>query len=72
MRTFSGTALRAQRVRSGLSVAELAARTGRSAWTLYDYEAGRAQPPIRVATALADALGLRLDQLLARAEMAAA
>jgi ribosome-binding protein aMBF1 (putative translation factor) len=65
VRSFSGQLLRAQRVRCGLSVADLAARTGRSPWAVYDYETGRAQPPIPVATVLADAVGVSLDVLLA-------
>jgi ribosome-binding protein aMBF1 (putative translation factor) len=65
VRTFCGPRLRAQRVRSGLTITELAARTGRSVWVLYDYETGRAQPPIPVADALADAVGVSLDVLLA-------
>jgi len=65
VRTFSGPRLRAQRVRSGLSAAQLAACIGRSAWAVYDYETGRATPPIPVADALADAVGVSLDALLA-------
>ena len=64
MRTFSGTQMRAQRRIAGLSVHDVAARIGRSYWTVYDYEHGEAVPPIPVADAIADALGLPLDRFL--------
>ncbi|MFJ2964246.1 helix-turn-helix domain-containing protein [Streptomyces collinus] len=64
-RSFSGPRLRAQRRRAGLSVNDLAARVGRSTWSIWVYERGEAQPPIVVADALADALGLPLERLLA-------
>lgn len=57
--------MRDQRKLAGVTVAQLAAHVGRSAWLIYDYERGRAQPPVCVADGLADALGVRLDVLLA-------
>ncbi|MEU5281129.1 helix-turn-helix transcriptional regulator [Streptomyces asoensis] len=71
MRTFSGSLLRAQRTRCGLSASQLAARVGKSPWAVYDWEQGRAQPPIPVADAVADALGVTLDALLADNQTAA-
>lgn len=64
-RSFSGPRLRDQRMLAGVTVAELASHIGRSTWCLYDYETGRSQPPVSVADSLADALGIRLDVLLA-------
>jgi hypothetical protein len=52
-RHFSGTQLRNQRRRAGLSVHDVAARVGRSCWSVYAYERGQAQPPLSVADALA-------------------
>lgn len=64
-RTFSGSRLRDQRRLAGLSVHDVASRVGRSCWSVYRYETGQAQPPIPVADALADVLGLPLDRFLA-------
>jgi predicted transcriptional regulator len=64
-RRFSGPRLRDQRRLADLSVHEVAARVGRSCWSVYRYETGAAQPPIPVADALADAVGLPLERLLA-------
>ncbi|WP_327319276.1 helix-turn-helix domain-containing protein [Streptomyces sp. NBC_01235] len=64
-RTFSGPRLRDQRRLAGLSVHDVAARIGRSCWSVYAYERGHAVPPIPVADAIADALGLPLDRFLA-------
>lgn len=63
-RTFSGTRLRAQRRRAGLSVHDVAAMVGRSCWSVYAYERGQAQPPIPVADALATAVGAPLERFL--------
>ncbi|MDV9168742.1 helix-turn-helix transcriptional regulator [Streptomyces sp. W16] len=71
-RAFNGPALRDQRRLAGLSVAQLATAVGRTPWTIWDYETGRTTPPVDVAAGLADALDLRLDQLLTRAELAVA
>jgi predicted transcriptional regulator len=71
-RAFNGAALRDQRRLAGLSVAHLAAVVGRTEWAVYNYETGRTTPPVDVAAGLADALDLRLEQLLRTAEMAVA
>ncbi|MDX2708087.1 helix-turn-helix transcriptional regulator [Streptomyces sp. PA03-6a] len=64
-RSFSGTRMRDQRLLAGVRIADLAARVGRSPRALYAYERGEMQPPVPVADGLADALGVRLDVLLA-------
>ncbi|MEU0069537.1 helix-turn-helix transcriptional regulator [Streptomyces sp. NPDC006332] len=64
-RHFSGLQLRAARRRAGLSVHQVAARVGRTCWSVYAYERGAAQPPIEVADALADVVGAPLTALLA-------
>lgn len=64
-RAFSGPRLRDQRLLAGVSVHQLAARVGRTCWSVYAYERGQAQPPLPVADAIADALGLPLDRFLA-------
>jgi predicted transcriptional regulator len=63
-RYFSGTRLRNQRRLAGLSVHDVAARVGRSCWSVYAYERGQAQPPLPVADALATAVGLPLERFL--------
>lgn len=63
-RSFSGHRLRLARKAAGLSVHDVAARVGRSCWSLYRYETGQVQPPISVADALADAVSRPLDSLL--------
>lgn len=70
--TFDGAALRDQRRLAGLTASQLAAAVGRSVWVVWDYETGRVTPPVDVAAGLADALNLRLDQLITNAEMAVA
>lgn len=65
MRSFSGPRLRAHRHRVGLTAGQVGSLVGRSEWTVYQYENGRAQPPLSVACALADLLGTPLERLLA-------
>lgn len=64
-RTFNGPRFRVQRRLAGLSVHDVAARVGRSCWSVYAYERGTAVPPIPVADALADSVGLPLERFLA-------
>lgn len=71
-RAFDGAALRDQRRLAGIPAATLAAAIGRSEWSVWSYETGRVIPPVDVAVGLADALRVRLDQLLAPAEKAVA
>lgn len=71
-RAFNGRALRDQRRLAGIPAAQLAAAVGRTEWAIWAYEAGRTTPPVDVAADLADALDVRLDQLLTQAEMAVA
>ncbi|MEV3846896.1 helix-turn-helix transcriptional regulator [Streptomyces microflavus] len=71
-RSFSGHRFRIARRQAGLSVHDVAARVGRTCWSLYAYERGTAQPPIPVADALADAVGQPLSAFLADDRKAAA
>lgn len=64
-RSFCGPRLRDERRLAGYTAAQLAARIGRTPSTILKYETGAAQPPVVIADALADALGVRLDGLLA-------
>jgi transcriptional regulator with XRE-family HTH domain len=63
-RTFNGPCFRDQRRLAGLSAEDVAARVGRSSWSVWRYERGTVVPPIPVADALADALALPLERLL--------
>jgi transcriptional regulator with XRE-family HTH domain len=63
-RTFNGPRFRDQRRLAGLTVEDIAARVGRSPFSVWGYERGSAVPPISVAASLADVLGLPLDRLL--------
>jgi transcriptional regulator with XRE-family HTH domain len=58
-----GTAFRQARERDGISVAELAARTGVDAQQIDGIEAGRLDPAFDVMCALADGFGVRLSAL---------
>ncbi|WP_406462314.1 helix-turn-helix domain-containing protein [Streptomyces sp. NBC_01622] len=72
-RAFNGAALRDQRRLAGLTAAQLATAVGRTEHTVWAYETGRVRPSVDVAAGLADALDLRLDQLLTHtAELAVA
>jgi len=64
VRQFSGPRLRAERHRVGLSAEQVGVLVQRSSWTVYQYENGRAHPPLPVALALADLLGTPLERLL--------
>ncbi|QSR28332.1 hypothetical protein CFH99_22165 [Nocardioides aromaticivorans] len=61
-----GQALRGLRWRASVSAARLAAEVGVPASTVYNWEAGRAQIPAERITALAEALGLSAEELVAR------
>jgi transcriptional regulator with XRE-family HTH domain len=52
------------REREGISVTELAARTGVDAQQINALEAGRFDPPFDVMIALADGIGVRLSTLI--------
>ncbi len=71
-RVFSGASLRDTRLLAGLSAAELAASVGRSPWAVLKYETGAVQPPILIADALAEALGVPLESLLVNDSLAVA
>lgn len=62
-----GALLRAQRLTSGLSLRELAARTKVSNAYLSELERGLHEPSLSVLRAIASALGIPLGPLLARA-----
>src|SRR4030095_5801093 len=55
--------IRSRRAALGLSQAELAKKAGVSLRQLARYEAGDQQPVLSAAVALADALGISMDQL---------
>jgi DNA-binding XRE family transcriptional regulator len=55
--------IRSRRAALGLSQAELAKKAGISLRQLARYEAGDQQPVLSAAVALADALGISMDQL---------
>jgi transcriptional regulator with XRE-family HTH domain len=59
-----GEAFRRAREREGLSVADLAARTGIDAQQINALEAGRLDPAFDVMCALADGIGIRLSALI--------
>ncbi|WP_248282659.1 MULTISPECIES: helix-turn-helix transcriptional regulator [unclassified Streptomyces] len=63
-RTFDGPRFRDQRRLAGLSAEDIATRIGCSPWSVWRYERGALVPPIPVADALADAIGLPLERLL--------
>jgi transcriptional regulator with XRE-family HTH domain len=62
-----GAFIRAQRLTAGLSLRDLAARTGVSNAYLSQVERGLHEPSITVLRSIADALELPLESLLARA-----
>jgi transcriptional regulator with XRE-family HTH domain len=63
---FSPHRLRGHRHGVGRTLAELAARVGRSPDALKFYETGRSEPPPRVLAALTKELGIELGDLVAR------
>lgn len=71
-RTFSGHRFRTARQAAGLSVHDVAARVGRTCWTIYEYERGTVRPSIEMADALSDAVGQTLTDFLADDSKAAA
>ena len=56
--------LKAIRKAKGISAEELSERTGLSRTQIWHYEAGRREPPVNALCALADALGVTLDELV--------
>lgn len=67
-RQFSGRRLREARKSAGISPEQLAISVGRSAYSIHEYELGRATPIVAVLAAIADALGRPVDDLFAEAE----
>ena len=63
-RHFSGRKLKDARLVAGVSRRELATQLGSSYKTLASYEQGIRVPSVLRAAALADAIGVRLDDLL--------
>lgn len=57
------SAIKVERVRNGLSQAELAALVGCSRQSISLYESGLVQPSVLIARQIADALGCSLDEL---------
>ncbi len=60
-RRFSGPQLRAARIAAGIQPERIALDVRRSAFTIHEYETGRVVPPTQIVAALADALGLTVD-----------
>ncbi len=65
--SFSGPRLRAFRRIRRIDVDDFALRVGRSKWSIWSYEAGRAVPPLSVAFRIADELGVSVDDLMVAA-----
>lgn len=63
-RQFSGRLLRAARTQRGLTREQLAVRADISVAAETRYEQGHAVPGVNAAAALADALGIQVDDLL--------
>jgi transcriptional regulator with XRE-family HTH domain len=59
-----GQSIREVREREGVSVADLAARTGIDALRIHAIEAGQIDPAFDVMVALADGIGVRLSALI--------
>ncbi|MDX1905473.1 MAG: helix-turn-helix domain-containing protein [Bacteroidia bacterium] len=67
MLTYLGSNIRHFRLRQGFSSDTFAEKLGISSESLDQYEAGSRDPDLRLVLALADTLGISLDQLLRRA-----
>ncbi|WP_310725052.1 helix-turn-helix transcriptional regulator [Streptomyces sp. N2A] len=63
-RTFSGPRLREARKSAGLSPEHLAISIGRSSYTIREYELSRTAPSVATLAAIADTLGVTVDDLL--------
>jgi transcriptional regulator with XRE-family HTH domain len=70
-RHFSGRRLRETRKAAGISIAQLAIGVDRSVYSIQEYENGRVTPSTSVLLAIADILGLRVDDLFEEAAEAA-
>lgn len=64
-RAFSGRRLRTARRTAGLTAEQVAARVGRTPYTVWGWERGNARPSVDVVDALANAVGVSLADLLA-------
>lgn len=62
-RQFSGSRLRALRMRAGKPLEQVALDIGRSAYSVQEYERGRVVPPSKVLLAISDSLGCTIDNL---------
>ncbi|MFJ5306130.1 helix-turn-helix domain-containing protein [Streptomyces sp. NPDC088350] len=71
-RYFSGQLLRESRKAAGVSIEQLAISTGRSAYSIQEYQRGRVTPPVNVIAAMADVLGRPIEALLEDEEVHAA
>lgn len=63
MRHFDGHCLRDIRRERGMSRDQLAAAAARSSQSVIMYEQGRGLPSVRTVAALADVLGVEIDEL---------
>lgn len=67
-RYFSGPRLREARKSTGLSPEHLAISIKRSSYTIREYEMGRVAPSVATLAAIADTLGVKVDDLLEEEE----
>ncbi|WP_380161552.1 helix-turn-helix domain-containing protein [Kineococcus sp. R86509] len=63
---FDGKQMAARRRRLALTREAVGIGVGRGYQSIVDYELGRTQPPLKVAVAIAELLGLELTDLIAR------
>ena len=61
-----GSAMRAARIKRGLSMQKLAGKSGVSLWSIHDYEHGKHEPQLFNLVCLADALEIPLDEYIGR------